>query len=230
MGVIKSWFGLGAVAPFGTVVACIACVGFGEAEELSREERGKPLPEWLDSRWKELETGEAVMLSRRPDEKKGKEDKKFVNFGILIEAPFAQVWEGVNDKDGAAQFMDGILFSRVKEHEGNEILVEQKTKVGGPKEHYHYFVRHFLHRNGRYVHFEHAGGELRDIQGGWWFYEGRKPGTTILVYSLHIDAAAFAPQFIVKRGMRKSIPRTVDQMRNESERRFSLARGENPGE
>ena len=212
-------------------VAAVIFAGAGHSQETgATEEVGMPLPDWLDARWAELSTGEAVLLTHRPDEKEDAIDKRFVNYAILVEAPFAQVWEVVNDKNAAADFMEGVLFSEIKEQEDNEILLEQKTKVGGPKESYHYFVRHFLFRDERYVNFEHAGGELRDILGGWWFYEGKDPGTTVLVYSLHIDAAAFAPQFIVKRGMRKSIPRTMNQMRDESERRLAEKNGEKNGE
>ncbi len=164
-----------------------------------------------------LKTGEAVQLSKRPGE--GEEiDKRFTTFAMAINAPIEKVWEVVNDKKGAPDFLAGVLLSKVLEEGDDWMLVEQKTAVGGPKSSYHYTLRHQLYPFER-VEFKRVSGELKEVLGGWWFFEGEKPETTILVYSLHIDPGLFAPQFIVKRGMKTSLPNTLKWMKKEALRR-----------
>lgn len=178
----------------------------------------EPLPEFSDAQRVALMGGEAVMLECRPGEQVGSVDSRFTTFAMIIEAPRKSVWEVVQDKENAADFLDGVLMSRVVEEGENWMLVEQKTKVGGPKAHYQYSVRHQLYPHQK-VEFEMAGGELKAILGGWWFFAGPEKDTTILVYSLHIDPGIYAPQFIVKRGMKSSLPKTLSQVRAEVIRR-----------
>lgn len=182
----------------------------------SRADAGQPSFLSADQKAK-LAAGETVILSLRPDEK-AKADSRFVTVARQIPCRRSLVWEVVDDKENATDFLDGVLESKVIEREGNTILVEQVTHVGGPKGSYRYRLKHTLHPYNR-ADFSYAGGELKDVEGTWWFYDGPKEDTCILVYSLHIDASIFAPQFVVKRGMRKSMPGTMRCVYEEAVRR-----------
>lgn len=166
-----------------------------------------------------LKTGKAVQLPKRPGEDK-KIDKRFTTFAMSINAPIEKVWEVVNDKEGAPDFVEGVLLSKVIEKGDDWIVVEQKTRVGGPKSSYLYTLRHQLYPYDR-VEFKRVSGELKQVLGGWWFFEGEKEGTTVLVYSLHIDPGLFAPQFLVKSGMKTSLPKTLKWMKLETMRRMN---------
>jgi hypothetical protein len=164
-----------------------------------------------------LESGGCVVLDRRPGED-GKPDGRFVTVARLVSGSRIKIWEVIHDKDGAAAFLDGVLESKVLEQKGNEILVEQRTRVGGPKGDYRYRLRHSLTPMER-ADFVYEGGELKDVAGGWWIFDGPEPGRHLVVYSLHIDAGLFAPQAIVKAGMRKTMPLTLEAIAREVARR-----------
>lgn len=176
-----------------------------------------PAPKLAEVEAKRLAAGECVVLQRRPDEA-AKADHRFVTVARYIDGSRETIWAVVNDKENAAKFLDGVLESKVLEREGDSILVEQRTRVGGPKGSYLYRLRHELVPMSKAT-FTYAGGELKDVIGAWWIFDGPSVDRCLVVYSLHIDAGFFAPQAIVKAGMKKTIPQTLASIAAEVARR-----------
>lgn len=164
-----------------------------------------------------LEAGEHVILEKRPDET-DKTDHRFVTVAAIVAGPRKIIWEVINDKENAATFLEGVLESKVIEREGNRILVEQLTHVGGPRGSYRYRLWHELTPMTR-ADFTYAGGELRNVLGTWWIYDGPDEERCIVVYSLHIDPGLLAPQPVVKAGMRKTMPKTIQSIAKEVAKR-----------
>jgi hypothetical protein len=164
--------------------------------------------------------GKPALLSRRPDES-GEIDKRFVTMAMLMKGTRAEIWEVIHDKEDAEVFLDGVLESEVIEEGENEMIVKQRTRVGGPKGSYVYTLRHKLTPMEQ-TDFTYEGGELRDVIGTWWIYEGpdgESGEAHLVVYSLHIDPGIFAPQIVVRRGMKKTIPATLTSIQKEVLRR-----------
>lgn len=168
--------------------------------------------------------GDVVSLAKRPDES-GAADKRFVTLAQLLAGTRRELWEVIHDKEDAELFVDGVLESKVIESSETEILVEQKTQVGGPKGAYHYQLRHTLTPHSR-SDFKFVTGEMRDVIGSWWILDGPDEERCLVVYSLHIDPGRFAPQIVVKRGMRKSMPGTLKSMQREVLKRRKTSRNE----
>lgn len=164
-----------------------------------------------------LEAGEHVILDKRPDET-DKNDHRFVTVAAIVAGLRKTIWEVINDKENAAAFLDGVLESKVIEREGNRILVEQLTHVGGPRGSYRYRLWHELTPMKK-ADFTYAGGELRNVLGTWWIYDGPDEERCIVVYSLHIDPGLLAPQPVVKAGMRKTMPKTIQSIAKEVAKR-----------
>ncbi len=160
--------------------------------------------------------GEAVVLALRPGEVASK--GKFVTLARLLEGTREEIWNVINDKEDAENFVDGVLESKVLKREGNRILVEQRTHVGGPKGSYRYRLWHTLTPMTR-ADFTYDGGEIKDIEGSWWIFEGNDDKHCLVIYSLYIHPGFFAPQTIVKHGMKKSMPGTLASMQKEVLRR-----------
>ena len=118
-----------------------------------------------------LAAGETLLLSHRPDETGKNADDRFVTTARYFRGSRDRIWEVINDKESAATFIDGVLESKVIEREGNRILVEQRTRVGGPKGDYRYRLEHVLTPMSRAI-FTYEGGELKDVEGGWWIFDG----------------------------------------------------------
>lgn len=182
--------------------------------------------ETLDPETKEaLLEGEVVPLTKRPDETL-EVDKRFVTLAQVLEGTQRELWEVIHDKEDAELFVDGVLESKVIEASETEILVEQKTRVGGPKGAYYYQLRHKLTPYSR-SDFKFVTGEMRDVIGSWWILDGPDEERSLVVYSLHIDPGIFAPQIVVKRGMKKSMPGTLKSMQREVLKRRESNRNEN---
>lgn len=183
----------------------------------------EPYEGYPDERKKRLLAGNAVLLEKRPDET-AEVDKRFVTVAKLIRGSRETIWNVIHDKDDAEKFLDGVLESRVISSGENEIVVTQKTHVGGPKGAYRYTLRHKLQPMQR-ADFTFVKGEIRDVIGTWWIFEGPDEERMLVVYSLHIDPGAFAPQFVVKRGMKKTIPATLSSIEKEVTRRNKEGHG-----
>ncbi|MDF1657844.1 MAG: SRPBCC family protein [Verrucomicrobiales bacterium] len=171
-----------------------------------------------------LRKGEVVTLSKRPDET-ADPDKRFVTLAQLLDGTQRELWDVIHDKEDAELFVDGVLESKVIESSETEILVEQKTRVGGPKGAYYYQLRHTLTPFSR-SDFEFVTGEMRDVIGSWWILDGPDEKRCLVVYTLHIDPGIFAPQIVVKRGMKKSMPGTLKSMQREVLKRRETNRNE----
>lgn len=173
---------------------------------------------WLgEEQRKQLDSGQFVVLGQRPDET-DTIDYRFVTVAKTMTGSRQVIWEVINDKENAADFIEGVLESKVIERGENRILVEQLTHVGGPKGSYRYRLLHELIPMTR-ADFTYAGGELRNVLGSWWIFDGADSSTFLVVYSLHIDPGFLAPQVVVKSGMRKSMPKTIQAIANEVTRR-----------
>ena len=164
-----------------------------------------------------LTAGETVVLSQRPDET-DTIDHRFVTVAAVLEGPVSIVWEVINDKENAATFLDGVLESKVIEREGNTIIVEQVTHVGGPRGSYRYRLRHQLTPETR-ADFTYIEGELRDIAGTWWIFAEVDPTKCLVVYSLRIDPGLIVPQPLIRSGMRGTMPKTIKGIQSEVTRR-----------
>jgi len=176
------------------------------------------LPGLDPSQRSRLEAGDCIVLEKRPDET-DKTDHRFVTVAAIIEGPRKTVWEVINDKENASTFLEGVLESEVIERQGNRILVEQLTHVGGPRGSYRYRLWHELTPMTK-ADFTYAGGELRNVLGTWWIYDGPDAGRCVVVYSLHIDPGLLAPQAVVKAGMRKTMPKTIQSIAKEVAKRM----------
>ncbi|MDA7920672.1 hypothetical protein N9B73_02850 [Verrucomicrobiales bacterium] len=164
----------------------------------------------------QFKKGEVLVLALRPGEVTSKDT--FVTVAQMLEGTREEIWNVINDKEEAENFVDGVLESKVLKEDGNRILVEQRTHVGGPKGAYRYRLWHTLTPMTR-ADFSYDGGEIKDIKGSWWIFEGNDPEHCLVVYSLHIHPGFFAPQTIVKHGMIKSMPGTLASMQKEVLRR-----------
>lgn len=169
-----------------------------------------------------LQAGNVLMLERRPGEA-APGDKRFVTVAKLIKGSRKTIWEIVIDKDNTDKFLDGVLESRIVKKSGNEIIVEQRTHVGGPKGSYKYTLKYLLFPE-KVAEFTFVKGEIKNAEGAWWIFDGPTPDRKLVVYALHIDPGVFAPQFVVKRGMKKTLPETIIAIDVETQRREKLSR------
>jgi len=147
-----------------------------------------------------LKQGEVCLLSNRPDETTPEIDDRFVTMAKLMSGTRAEIWEVLIDRDNAEKFLGGVLESKV---------------IKGS---YSYSLKYQLDPEKKAT-FSFIKGDIKNVAGAWWIFDGPDPKTHYVVYSLHIDPGKFAPQFIVQRGIKKTIPETIISTEKEIIRR-----------
>ncbi len=204
-----------------TAVVVLFLIGLLGDSGMAQSETGESrLPYFHQWEKGEVESGQSILMHHRPDESESAAiDKKFTTFAIFLpDVSVKEAWSVVNDKEGAVKFVGGVLKSKIVEKGDGWMVVEQETKIGGPKKSYRYVLKFSLFPHEKAL-FTYREGEVRDVQGGWWFFERRDKKGMYLVYSLYIDPGIFAPQFIVRSGMKTSLPETLGYMKAEILRR-----------
>ena len=191
-----------------TIALCAGFVGSAMTQDFAS------LPDSLKA---QLNRGEVVLLPKRPDEKSNI-DKRFVTMAKLMTGTRSEIWQVVIDKENADEFLEGVLESKVIEKNGNVMTMEQRTKVGGPKGSYLYTLKYQLTPESK-AEFSFIKGDIKNVEGAWWIIDAPKPNQKLVVYSLHIDPGVFAPQFVVRKGIKKSIPETIISTEEEVIRR-----------
>ncbi len=170
-----------------------------------------------------LRAGNIVELPHRPGENPSGIDRRFVTMGKLMKATREELWAITIDKDNTEKFLDGVLESRILSQTGNEIILEQRTEAGGTGGSYLYTLKYTL-TPMKVALFTYVKGEIRNVEGGWWILEGPDAEHKLVIYSIHIDPGRFAPQFVVRRGIRKTVPNTLLNTEREVLRRRNALR------
>lgn len=138
--------------------------------------------------------------------------KQFTCTATLMDAPLADVWALIEDKESSPSYFTNILASKIVGREGDSVLVYQETRPVGIAKSFKYIIRHHPTPYRR-VDFERVSGDLRHIEGSWHFEpveEGRK---TLVVYQLHIDMGVLFPQALVVRNQKQRLPVVMGEIR-----------------
>tara|TARA_R110002096_G_scaffold4493_27_gene20988 strand:- start:9163 stop:9795 length:633 start_codon:yes stop_codon:yes gene_type:complete len=164
-----------------------------------------------DADWKMLEQGEVVLLVD-VNEKVSKQDRGNPAFyptgAILINSPVENVWNLINDKEAAPDYVQSLVRCRIVGKGAAHMMVEQEMKMNGLPGTFTYIVKHVMRPFER-VDFERVSGDLRDIRGSWQFVPVEENTKTLLIYSLHVDPGRFVPQGLVRKGMAKNLPKCL---------------------
>lgn len=164
-----------------------------------------------DADWKVLEQGEVVLLVD-VNQKVSKKDRGNPDFyptgAILIDAPVEGVWNLVNDKEAAPDYVQSLIRCRIVGKGSAHMMVEQEMKMNGFPGTFTYIVKHVMRPLER-VDFERVSGDLRDIRGSWQFIPVEENTKTLLIYALHVDPGRFIPQGLVRKGMAKNLPKAL---------------------
>lgn len=138
--------------------------------------------------------------------------RQFTCVAAIVDAPLADAWALLDDKESAPTFFTNILKAKILKKEGDSVFVYQETRPVGIAKSFKYVIRHHPTPYKRFD-FERVSGDLRHIEGTWFFDsvdEGRK---TLLVYLLHIDMGALFPQALVVRTQKQRLPVVMNEIR-----------------
>jgi ribosome-associated toxin RatA of RatAB toxin-antitoxin module len=140
----------------------------------------------------------------------------------VVRAPAELIWKTLTDYDHLAQFVPGIVSSRVLSHQGAQLVIEQ---AGGVRLWlFSYPIRVTVasyERPYQGIEVHLIQGNLRQLDGGYRI-EPRSDGSTELTWSGLIEPDTPLPEFIRTPLLRRTISDQFIGMVREIERRADL--------
>ncbi|MCB1092644.1 MAG: SRPBCC family protein [Verrucomicrobiae bacterium] len=156
--------------------------------------------------WKQLLDGKVVLLSKVPeDDTDGKEeDQHSGTAATIIDAPIQAVWEVIDDKESAPDYIESLQSAKIIERTPEHILIEQVMKLG-PLPTVTYVVKH-VPSPPHLVTFERHSGDMQVIRGFWKLFTIDNGAKTLVVYRLSLKPGFVVPNFVIRNSLKKSLP------------------------
>ena len=158
---------------------------------------------------KRLESGEVVVGLRTEGE------TKFVTGRMLIDQPPEVVWPiMVNPFEFQRNISTRMKRVDVlKDTVDSSILKVTMDAFPIPDVTYMVESKYKKVGEGARIDFRRIGGVFRDFQGYWVVKPSHQGKKTELLYSMYIDPGFFVPQWIVRKGVRGELPKTLKALR-----------------
>jgi ribosome-associated toxin RatA of RatAB toxin-antitoxin module len=153
-----------------------------------------------------LYNGEVIV---RSDES----DKRRVKAAILIDSPARQIWSVLTDCDHTPEFIPNLKSCRILQHGEDTQITEQQVKFSWLLPKITYVYQSNYHKFKR-IDFKKVSGDLRALEGSWVLEEIGDGRRTILTYSVFSDPGFFIPQWLVRRILRKDLPKVLLALRD----------------
>ena len=137
-----------------------------------------------------------------------------VQAAIAIDADPAAIWQIVTDCEKSPEFVPGVLTCQRLEvlEPGRLELFRQTVKYSWylPRLEYEFELEYFPYEQ---MNFRRVRGSLKRLDGTWWL-EPVAPDKTLVFYSVDLDPGFLVPQFLVRRALRKDLPKVLAALRN----------------
>jgi hypothetical protein len=156
---------------------------------------------------KKLEAGEVLMDSTVEGSK-----LPFVQGKILIHSHPDKIWNIIANPLEATKTQKHIKKYRFLKDTPSNSVLDCQVEVASFLPRFNYVVES-NYDPFRRIEFWRVGGALKDFRG-YWLLEPRDNGTkTLLTYAMYLDPGFFVPQWIIRQGLRRELPETLDGIR-----------------
>lgn len=156
-----------------------------------------------------LEAGEVILDSCVKGSK-----LPLVQGKILIKSRPDRVWGIViNPREFAGKIQKHVRnFHFLKDTPRNSVL-DCQVEVAAFLPRFNYVVESDYEPCKR-IDFRRVGGALKDFRG-YWLFEPRDNGSkTLVTYAMYLDPGFFVPQWIIRQGLKRELPETLDGIRS----------------
>jgi len=173
---------------------------------LHAQELERPSTDWVDR--DRLRAGEIMVHSSDSGPFRG-----HVQAAIAIDASPRKIWQVLTDCEKAPEFVPGVLScERLKVLQPGRIeLFRQAVKYSWylPRLEYDFRLEYFPYEQ---LNFRSVSGSLKNLDGTWWL-EPASPTQTFVYYSMDLDPGFLVPKFLVRRALRKDLPKVLAALR-----------------
>lgn len=143
-----------------------------------------------------------------------------VQAAIAIDATPEEIWWVVTDCNKAPEFVPGVLSCERLEviEPGRLELFRQTVKYSWylPRLEYEFRLEYFPYEQ---LNFRRVSGSLKRLDGTWWL-EPITENETLVFYSLDLDPGFLVPKFLVRKALRKDLPKVLAALRQRVRDRF----------
>lgn len=138
---------------------------------------------------------------------------------IVIEAPPRAVYDVVVDYESYPKFMPEMKQVVIEDREGTAQVVEFTCDYGKTMT---YSLRIEHDEAALSTRWTYVGGDLKDSTGGWRFVAEPNGGTRVH-YDVNVTVGFMVPKFISDRLIGGSVPKMLEQVKNEVLKRAKKA-------
>ena len=178
-----------------------------------RAQQALPATEWIDLA--QLEQGKILVDIVNEGQFQGR-----VQAAVRIDASPEQIWDVMTNCAAAPEFIPGVLRCELVEtlEQGRTQLFRQEVKYSWylPRLSYVFRLDYFPYRQ---IDFKRISGRPRKLEGSWWLQA--EAGATRVIYSLDLDPGFLVPKFLVRRALRKDLPKVLEALRQRVEEPMS---------
>ncbi len=202
-------------APAPSASPAPACIGCRADAEQIRNSYSEP-------EWQALMQGKVVTSKREGSRSRGGVQSSF-EASAIIPYPPAQVWSVVTDFESRPKFVPGAKAVRILRSEGNRLWVEQHLRI--LLVHVRFVVISTVEPelgSVTWILDRTADNDIADTTGSWTVLPLRDGLETLVRYRTRIDSGRSVPRFVEDFLAKRSLPKIVDGMRTEVQRRYPL--------
>ena len=140
-----------------------------------------------------------------------------VQAAVLIHADRQHIWTVMTDCAAAPEFIPGVLScERIDgSDDGQQEVFQQEVKYSWymPRLTYTFELDYFPYQQ---IDFRRLKGSPKVLEGSWWLEES-SPGKTRVFYSLYLEPGFPVPKPLVRRALRKDLPKVLAALRQRVE-------------
>ncbi len=175
----------------------------------SSPEAAWSLPLHTQEELQRLASGE-VIVWQDPSDNGG---KRRVHAAVLIDTTAAKIWGILMDCEHTPEFVPGLLNCRYVQRGKDSDVLEQKLKRSWllPVATYRFRARYEQFRR---IDFTRISGDMREFVGSWVLEPADDGRRTLVEYSIYLDPGFLAPQWLVRKMLRKDLTELVSALRD----------------
>ena len=194
----------------GKVAVSAIAIAFTVASDETLSQRRLPNTQWAD--YAAMDRGDILVNVVGQGEFEGR-----VQAAVLIDADREHIWSVMTDCPSAPEFIPGVLScERIGGRDGsNREVFKQDVKYSWyiPKLTYTFELDYFPYRQ---IDFRRLKGRPKVLEGSWWL-EQTPQGQTRVFYSLYLEPGFLVPKPLVRRALRKDLPKVLAALRQRVE-------------
>ena len=174
-----------------------------------------------DADWRRIESGEVVIVDRRPTAADGDDDSVVSESeaAVLVPRPTAEVWAVLADFESRPEFLPNIRESRVERVEDTRVWISQHVSVFWMQIRYTLIMTLDPARGlMTSVLDRSAPHDIRDSHGSWEILPSGD-ASALLVSRSRVETGMPVPGIIKSYLVKNSLPQMMSSLRNEVERR-----------